>query len=114
MPRDSPKRSCRRILRFCRSHVVLQPSWNSLNSFGAEVAVSQAHGQVVRRARTICHIWLSLLYCTAFCSSSACADKLAISPEVLAVADQIYSGDLDGGRTAALRLQEQQPQHPIG
>ena len=37
-----------------------------------------------------------------------------MSPEALGVADQIYSGDFEGGRAAALRLQEQQPQHPIG
>jgi tetratricopeptide (TPR) repeat protein len=35
-------------------------------------------------------------------------------PEALATADQIYSGDFDGGGAAALRLQEQQPDHPIG
>ena len=92
----------------------MQPFWNSLNSFGAEVEVSQAHGQIVRRARTIFHIWLPLLFCMGCCCSSARADKLAITPEILAVADQIYSGDLDGGRTAALRLQQEQPQHPMG
>src|SRR5258706_12817016 len=47
-------------------------------------------------------------------SAPACVDKLSVSPEALAVADQIYSGDFEGGREAASRLQEQQPQHPIG
>jgi tetratricopeptide (TPR) repeat protein len=50
----------------------------------------------------------------AFFCAPARADKLTLTPEALAVADQIYSGDLEGGRAAALRLQEQQPQHPIG
>ncbi len=35
-------------------------------------------------------------------------------PEVIAAADQIYSGDLEGGREAALRLQQERPEHPIG
>ena len=54
------------------------------------------------------------MFWAALLSAPARADKLSVSPEVLAVADQIYSGDLEGGRTAALRLQEQRPQHPIG
>jgi tetratricopeptide (TPR) repeat protein len=68
----------------------------------------------VRRARTISHVWPILLLCAALVSASARADKLSVSPEALGVADQIYSGDFEGGRAAALRLQEQQPQHPLG
>jgi tetratricopeptide (TPR) repeat protein len=32
----------------------------------------------------------------------------------MAAADQIYSGDFVAGRAAALRLQEEEPEHPIG
>ena len=42
------------------------------------------------------------------------ADKLSLTPEALAAAERIYSGDFEGGRIAALDLQELQPQHPIG
>src|SRR3984893_10145839 len=56
-----------------------------------------------------------VLLCSAvFVCAPARADKLTPTPEALAVADQIYSGDFEGGRAAALRLQEQQPQDPIG
>jgi tetratricopeptide (TPR) repeat protein len=55
-----------------------------------------------------------LLYSAAFVCAPARADRLSLTPEALAAADQIYSGDFDSGRAAALRLQEQQPQHPIG
>jgi tetratricopeptide (TPR) repeat protein len=68
----------------------------------------------VRRARTNSHIWPILLCSAAFVCPPARADKLTVMPEALAVADQIYSGDFEVGRAAALRLQEQQPQHPIG
>jgi len=37
-----------------------------------------------------------------------------VPPEVIAAADQIYSGDLEGGREASLRLQQERPDHPIG
>jgi tetratricopeptide (TPR) repeat protein len=68
----------------------------------------------VRRAPTISHIWLILLCSAASLCPPARADKLTVMPEALAVADQIYSGDFEGGRAAALRLQEQQPQDPAG
>jgi tetratricopeptide (TPR) repeat protein len=55
-----------------------------------------------------------LLCSAAFVCPSARADRLALTPDALAVADQIYSGDFEGGRLAALLLQERQPQHPIG
>jgi hypothetical protein len=48
-----------------------------------------------------------------FCETTR-ADKLQVPPEVIAAADQIYSGDFEGGREAALRLQEERPEHPIG
>jgi tetratricopeptide (TPR) repeat protein len=50
----------------------------------------------------------------AFFCAPARADKLRVAPEVLAVADRIYSGDFDGGREAALRIQEEQPEDPAG
>ena len=58
---------------------------------------------------------LAISFCSAafFCAPVR-ADKLQLSSTVIAVADQIYSGDLEGGREAALRLQQEQPEHPIG
>ena len=64
--------------------------------------------------RTVFHICLLFLCSVAFFFPQARADELRLSPQALAVADQIYSGDFEGGRTAALRLQEEQPDHPIG
>jgi tetratricopeptide (TPR) repeat protein len=54
------------------------------------------------------------LWSIAFFSTTLRADKLRITPDALAAADQIYSGDFDGGREAALRLQQENPDHPIG
>jgi len=73
---------------------------------------------IVQRVRSVFYLWsclwaISLCGAVLFCSPAR-ADKLRPTPEALAVADQIYSGDLEGGRVAALRLQEEQPDHPIG
>ncbi len=68
----------------------------------------------MHRFRNICGIWLLLLCCAEFFCALAQADQLRLDPQVVAVADQIYSGDFKGGRAAALRLQEEQPEHPIG
>jgi tetratricopeptide (TPR) repeat protein len=92
----------------------LQRSWNSLNSFGAEFEAQQSDGRVVQRARIISHVWPILLCVVAFLSAPARAERLTLTPEALVTIDQIYSGDFDGGRAAALRLQEQQPDNPIG
>jgi tetratricopeptide (TPR) repeat protein len=60
------------------------------------------------------YIWTVVLFTVAFCSAPARADKLKLTPEASATADQIYSGDFEGGRQAALHLQDAQPDHPIG
>jgi tetratricopeptide (TPR) repeat protein len=60
------------------------------------------------------YIWTVVLLTAAFCSAPVRADKLKLMPEASAAADQIYSGDFEGGRQAALRLQDAQPDHPIG
>jgi tetratricopeptide (TPR) repeat protein len=74
----------------------------------------QAEGFVVQRMRIIsCTLAVSLCSAGLFCAPAR-ADKLQVAPEVIAGADQIYSGDLEGGREAALRLQQEQPEHPIG
>ncbi len=55
-----------------------------------------------------------LLCCAGLFCTAARGDRLQVDPQVIAIADQIYSGDFEGGRAAALRLQEEQPEHPIG
>jgi tetratricopeptide (TPR) repeat protein len=55
-----------------------------------------------------------LLCCAAFVCAQARAEQLRVTPQVIATADQIYSGDFVGGRASALRLQEEEPGHPIG
>ena len=70
----------------------------------------------MQRVRIHSHarIW-AISFCLAilFCAPVR-ADKLRMAPEALAAADQIYSGNLEEGRKAALRLQQEQPDHPIG
>ena len=107
------RRNCR-TRRSCRSHFVLHCSWISLNSSVAGLEARQSDGLVVHRARITSHVWPILLCCTAFFCAKGRAEELRVAPQVIAVADQIYSGDLEGGRTAALRMQEEQPEHPIG
>jgi tetratricopeptide (TPR) repeat protein len=68
----------------------------------------------VQRVRISSYI-LAIYLCGAgpLCAPAR-ADKLQVPPEALAVADQIYSGDFEGGREAALRLEQERPEHPIG
>jgi len=68
----------------------------------------------VQRVRIISYAWAIFVCRAAFFCAPAHADQLQVTPDVLAAADQIYSADLEGGREAALRLQQEQPQHPIG
>ena len=68
----------------------------------------------MHRFRNISGIWLLLLCWAEFFCAPAQADQLQLDPQVIALADQIYSGDFEGGRAAALRLQEERPEHPIG
>jgi tetratricopeptide (TPR) repeat protein len=68
----------------------------------------------VQRVRIIPYAWAIFLCGAAFLCAPAHADKLRITPEISAATDQIFSGDLEGGRQAALRLQQEQPEHPIG
>jgi tetratricopeptide (TPR) repeat protein len=98
----------------CRSHFVLLCSWNSLNSCVARLEARQSDTLAVHRVRIISHLWPMLLFCAAFFCAKAHAQELRVSPQVIAAADRIYSGDFEGGREAALRLQEEQPEHPIG
>jgi tetratricopeptide (TPR) repeat protein len=67
----------------------------------------------VQQLRVITYV-AATLWSAAFFSTSLRADKLPISPDALAAADQINAGDLDAGRQAALRLQQSDPDHPIG
>ena len=62
----------------------------------------------------ISYLWTTCLFSSAFFCAPLRADQLRVPPQAMAVADQIYSGDFGGGREAALRLQEEQPEHPIG
>jgi tetratricopeptide (TPR) repeat protein len=68
----------------------------------------------VQRVRIISYLWAISLCSSAFFCAPVRADKLRVPPEVIVAADQIYSGDLEGGREAALRLEQGQPENPIG
>ena len=68
----------------------------------------------MQRIRVTSFISTIVLFSQAFFCAPARADKLRLTPEALATADQIYSGDFEGGRQAALQLQDAQPESPIG
>ncbi len=68
----------------------------------------------MRHFRDISRIWMLLLCCAGLFCTAARGGRLQVDPHVIAIADQIYSGDFEGGRAAALRLQEEQPDQPIG
>jgi tetratricopeptide (TPR) repeat protein len=67
----------------------------------------------VLQIRNISHIFIFALCAAIFCAPVR-AKNLRVSPEALAVAEQIYSGDFDAARQAALHFQEQQPDDPLG
>lgn len=68
----------------------------------------------MRRFRNISRVCVLLSCCVASLSAPTRADELRVDPQIIAAADQIYSGDFEGGRAAALRLQEEQPENPLG
>jgi tetratricopeptide (TPR) repeat protein len=49
-----------------------------------------------------------------FLCAPAGAEKLQLSPEASAALERIYSGEMDGAIEDALRIQQEQPEHPIG
>ena len=51
---------------------------------------------------------------TAICALDSRADKLPLSAETVPVMDKIYSGDQEGATADALRIQQEQPEHPLG
>lgn len=61
--------------------------------------------------RTIALACLCLLVPLAI---PAHASKIAFPPETLAILDKIYSFDLDAAMEAAKRMQQAQPDHPLG
>ncbi len=64
--------------------------------------------RIFRRAALACLFLLSVL------SIPAPASKISLPPETPAILDKIYSFDLDGAIEAAKRMQQQQPNHPLG
>ncbi len=56
----------------------------------------------------------AFLCAVTFLCAPARAGTLAVEPEALAVLDKIYSGDLDGAREDAARLEQDRPEHPLG
>jgi tetratricopeptide (TPR) repeat protein len=64
--------------------------------------------RIFQRATWACLFLLSAL------SIPAPASKIPLPPETPAILDEIYSFDLDGAIEAAKRMQQQQPNHPLG
>lgn len=67
----------------------------------------------MRRTRKILFALAALLvWLTA--SEQARAEKLHLPAGTISTVDKIFSGDLRGGREAAVQLETEQPEHPIG
>ena len=69
---------------------------------------------MAQRTRIVSSSWTIALCSVAFFCAPVRADKLRVAPDVLAAVDQVFSGDFEGGRQAALRIQQAQPDHPAG
>jgi tetratricopeptide (TPR) repeat protein len=54
------------------------------------------------------------LLATLIFGGSSRADKLPLPAGVDSILDKIYSGDSEGAAAGALRLQQDQPEHPLG
>jgi tetratricopeptide (TPR) repeat protein len=58
---------------------------------------------------------LALLFCAALASAASVRGaKLAVPPAAYAAIDKIYSGDPDAAMEDARRLEQEQPEHPLG
>jgi tetratricopeptide (TPR) repeat protein len=64
--------------------------------------------RIVRGAGLACFFLLAPL------AISIHASSISVPPETPAILDKIYSFDLEGAVEAAKRMQEQQPNHPLG
>jgi len=60
-----------------------------------------------------CAALFSLLV-TLILGANARAEKLPASPAAAAIVDKIYSGDAEGAAAETLRMQQEQPEHPLG
>jgi tetratricopeptide (TPR) repeat protein len=68
---------------------------------------------VVRRIRVIIYFFVAI-FMLATVTGRARAEKLHLPPGAISAVDQIYAGDLLGGREAAAQLEREQPEHPLG
>lgn len=57
---------------------------------------------------------LFLLVLFTFPANPARAAQLTLPPETPGIVEKIYSFDLDGAQEAAIQMQKQHPEHPIG
>jgi tetratricopeptide (TPR) repeat protein len=57
---------------------------------------------------------LAGLFFLCFFAARARADQLPLPPEAAGTLDKIYSFDLEGAVQAALRMQQERPEHPLG
>jgi tetratricopeptide (TPR) repeat protein len=56
----------------------------------------------------------AFLCASALLCGPARAEKLDAIPEAFTVLEKIYSGDLEGAREDAVRLEQERPEHPLG
>jgi tetratricopeptide (TPR) repeat protein len=68
----------------------------------------------MRASRIFQRAALACLFLLAASALPAPASKISLPPETPAILDKIYSFDLDGAIEAAKRMQQQQPNHPLG
>src|SRR5260370_19883433 len=104
---------------FGKGHFSLQLSLDSLNSSGAVPDPAQSCSRtdrtetmnaqrIVRRAGLACLLLLAPLVVPAH------ASNITLPPETPAILDKIYSFELDGAVEAAKRMEQEQPNHPLG
>jgi tetratricopeptide (TPR) repeat protein len=65
-------------------------------------------------SRSACRATLAFLLILALLGPAARASKLTLPPGTPAILDKIYSFDLDAAVQAAERMQQEQPDHPLG
>jgi tetratricopeptide (TPR) repeat protein len=117
MQKAFPRRSYPQTRLFCKNHSGLQRSSNSLNSSGGELDLVYFGRWMplmnpVRAFLSI--VAFVIFFVTESFASEARAAKLSAPPATLAVLEKIYSGDTESALAEARRMQQEQPEHPLG
>jgi tetratricopeptide (TPR) repeat protein len=108
MPRAPPNPDSSR-----KNHFSLQLFLNSLNSSGPEFDLHNSSRTGMMNTFRTPGVGLACLFLLAPFAVHA-RPQITLPPETPAILDKIYSFDLDGAIEAAQRLEQAQPNHPLG